>query len=126
MKFNKTFTSFTAALLLLAMFSSCVSSTRVNFNTDVDGASVYVDGEEIGTTPAQIKLSNAIWENPDVVIKKDGYKDLYTDLNKEVKGVNLVCGLLLWWPSLLFVYGPKKSQHYMLTPSPVVQDTVNE
>lgn len=119
MKFNKTFTSFTAGLLLLAMFSSCVSSTRVNFNTDVDG-------EEIGTTPAQIKLSNAIWENPDVVIKKDGYKDLYTDLNKEVKGVNLVCGLLLWTPSLLFVYGPKKSQHYMLTPSPVVQDTVNE
>lgn len=83
MKLKKMFTSFTAGLLMLTMFSSCVSSTRVNFDTDIDGASVFIDGEEIGTTPAQIKLSNAIWENPDVVIKKDGYKDLYTDLNKE-------------------------------------------
>ena len=61
-----------------------------------------------------------------IPIKKDGYRDLYTELNKEVKGVNLVCGLLLWLPSLLWVYGPKKNQNYMLSPLPVVQDTINE
>ena len=126
MKFKKFFVSFISGLTLVVMCSSCVSSTRVNFNTDVDGATVYVDGEEIGTTPAQIKLSNAVREIPDVVIKKDGYRDLYTELNKEVKGVNLVCGLLLWLPSLLWVYGPKKNQNYMLSPLPVVQDTINE
>ncbi len=105
-----------ASLLLLVFLTSCVSSTRVSFNTDVEGAEVYVDGELIGTTPTQKKLSNAIWEDPDVLIKKDGYKDLRTSVYQEMKPVNLVCGLLLWWPSLLYVYGPKKAQHYILTP----------
>ncbi len=34
-----------------------------------------------------------------------------TTLDKEVKMVNLVCGILLWWPSLLWVYGPEPVQN---------------
>lgn len=95
-------------------FSSCVTSTNVRFESDVEGATVLVDGEDIGTTPVQHKLSNAIWEDPDVVLKKDGYKDQTFSVKKEVKMVNLVCGLILWWPSLLWVYGPKKVQSFSL------------
>lgn len=107
---------FVAVLLLLVSLAGCVSSTKVTFATDVDGAEVYVDGELVGTTPVQTKLSNAIWEDPDVLIRKDGYKDLHSSVNKELKTVNLVCGILLWWPSLLYVSGPKKTQNYILTP----------
>lgn len=98
MKLKKIGASFIAGILLVVVCSSCVTQTRVNFSTDVDGAEVFVDGEKIGTTPVQKKLSNVVWENPDILIKKEGYKDLYTDLKKEIKGVNLVSGLILFWP----------------------------
>ena len=88
----------------------------MRFETNEPGAQVMIDGENIGITPTQVKMSNAIWEDPDVLIKKEGFKDLRLGLDKEVKGVNLVCGLILWWPSLLWVYGPEKNQYFELTP----------
>lgn len=73
------------------------------------------------------KLSNGVLEDPDILIKKEGYKDLYTDLKKEIKGVNLVSGLILFLPALFWVYGPKKNQRYILVPSAnSVQGSVNE
>jgi len=104
------------SMLIIGMFSSCVTSTNVRFETDQPGALILVDGENIGTTPTKKKLSNAVWEDPDVIIKKEGFKDLHTGLDKEVKGVNLVFGIILWWPSLLWVYGPEKTQYYTLIP----------
>lgn len=127
MKLKKIGASFIAGILLVVVCASCVTQTRVNFSTDVDGAEVFVDGEKIGTTPVQKKLSNVVWENPDILIKKEGYKDLYTDLKKKIKGVNLVSGLILFWPALFWVYGPKKNQSYILVPSAnSVQGSVNE
>jgi hypothetical protein len=105
---------FLAVLFFASIFSGCVTSTNVRFSTNIDGAAITVDGENIGKTPTQTTMSNAIWENPDIVIKKDGYKDLHVDIKKEVKVVNLVCGLLLFWPSLLWVYGPKANQNFEL------------
>ena len=102
--------------MLIVFCTGCVTSTRVRINSDVEGAEVYIDGQKIGTTPTEIALSNAIWEDPDVVLKKEGYKDLHTNVKKEVKAVNLVSGLLLWLPSLLWVYGPKSNQNYMMIP----------
>ncbi len=129
MKLKRFGASLTAGILIAVFCTSCVSQTRVNFRTDVEGADVYVDGEKIGTTPVQMKLSNAVWNDPDIVIKKDGYKDLYAGLKKEAKGANIVLGVLLWWPSLLWCYGPKKNQNFMLEPSAsnaTVQPIVNE
>ena len=45
----------------------------------------------------QKKLSNAVWEDQSIIIRKDGYRDIYSNMNKEVKPVNLVCGVLIWW-----------------------------
>ena len=105
-----------AGLMLIVFCTGCVTSTRVHINSDVEGSEVYIDGEKVGTTPTEIALSNAIWEDPDVVLKKDGYKDLHTNVKKEVKTVNLISGLLIWSPSLLWVYGPKANQNYMMIP----------
>ena len=109
------------AILLFTIIAvglvGCVSSSDVTFNTDVDGAEVYIDGELIGTTPTTIELSNAVWEDPDIVIRKTGYKDLKTNLRKEIKGPNVVFGLLLNTWAWLWVYGPKENQSFILTPT---------
>ncbi|WP_294428642.1 hypothetical protein [uncultured Treponema sp.] len=117
MKSKKIFADIIACFIILVFLSSCVTETSVYFTSDesADGATLYIDGRTYGTIPTQVRLSNAVWENPDILLKKEGYRDLHTDLKKEIKGVNLVCGLLLWWPSLLWVYGPKPFQYYNLT-----------
>ena len=47
MNLKKIGASVTAGILLVIFCASCVTQTRVNFLTDVDGAEVYVDGEKI-------------------------------------------------------------------------------
>ena len=104
------------SVFVLTLVTSCVTHTRVSFNTDVPGADVYVDGEYIGKTPATTRMSNAVWDDPDILIRKDGYKDIHTGTKKEIKAVNLIFGLFFWLPSLLWVQGPLSHQYYMLTP----------
>ena len=114
MKFSKFIAILLVAIMTLGLVG-CVSSTDVTFNTDVDGADIYIDGELIGTTPTTIELSNAVWEDPDIVIRKTGYKDIRTNLRKEIKGPNVVFGLLLNTWAWLWVYGPKENQSFILT-----------
>ena len=104
-----------ALVLAAAIFlSGCVTRTNVSFTTSEPGAEVYLDYELIGTTPLEHRISNGVWENPDVLIRKEGYEDINTRLDKELKAVNLVFGILLWFPSLLWVYGPENTQSYTL------------
>lgn len=102
-------------LTCAVFFSSCVMSTRVTIETVPSEAEVYVDGKLIGESPVTEKMSNAFWEDPDILIKKEGYDDLRTDLDKEIITTNLIAGLLLWFPSLLWVYGPDEDQRYILS-----------
>lgn len=105
---------FLMLVVVVITFPGCVTSTNVQFNADVEGADLYIDGERIGTTPMVHKMSNAVWEDPLIILKKDGYKELHAGIKKEIKAVNLICGLIIWWPSLLWVYGPKGYQYFDL------------
>ena len=100
--------------LIVVFLSSCVTSTNVMFRTDKDGATVKIDGQVVGTTPVRVGLSNAVWEDPDILVQQTGYKDYYGKLRKEIKPVNLIFGLLLWFPSLLWCYGPDSDQYIAL------------
>ena len=104
------------SLILMLSFAGCVSSSKVTFATDVEGAEVYVDGELIGNTPVTITLSNAVWKNPSITFKKDGYVTMDTYLQKEVKPANIVFGLCLNWPAFLWCYGPCEKQNFILPP----------
>ncbi|MCQ2591815.1 MAG: PEGA domain-containing protein [Treponema sp.] len=115
MKTKKVIATVISVLLLLCLVG-CVSSTNVTFYTDVDGAEVFVDGVSIGTTPTSTVLSNAVWIDPVITIKKDGYKDMVTTLNKEIKMTNLVVGLVVFWPDLLYAWGPTQTQAYTIAP----------
>ncbi|MBN1242135.1 MAG: PEGA domain-containing protein [Spirochaetales bacterium] len=102
------------ALLVLASFAFMGCSTMVRIETSVPGATVRMKGVVIGETPFQTKLTNAIWEEHSVVVEKDGYRTLRTDLDKEFKGGNLVVGAVLFWPLLLWSYGPESRQYLEL------------
>jgi len=86
------------------------------FKTNIDDVKVSVDGEEKGKTPTQAKLGNALWDNPTVVLTKPGYKTNEVVIKKELKVNNLVFGILLWWPSLLYVWGPAPVQYFEMIP----------
>ena len=118
--FMKKFGTILVSLLLIASFVGC--STTVHFNAMVDGepiegAKVYVDGQLIGETPTTAKLSNAVWEDPSITIKADGYRQLNTGLKKEAKAGPIVGGILLLWPMFLWCYGPKANQNFELEPA---------
>ena len=113
---NKKFFCFISAILLILFCTSCVTSTRVHIDANVSDAEVIIDGKRIGFTPVDVTISNAVWEDHDVILQKDGYKTLQTDLEKEIKIVNTICGITIWYPSLLWCFGPKPYQYYLMYP----------
>ena len=100
-------------LVAVLLFSGC--STVTTFESTPSGAKVYLDGELIGETPLEVKLSNFIG-NPYVLeLKKDGYPTFKTSINKEPKvGPILVGACTGFLPALLWCYGPKSSYSYEL------------
>lgn len=109
---KKTLGILTVALLLL---SGC--STLVNIRTIPSGAKVLINGQPAGSAPIRQKMSNFDFKDYNVQISKDGYQTVYQSLNKEVKPGALIVGLLLWWPDLLWAYGPSANQVFELTKS---------
>ena len=98
------------SVLIISVLSGCVSSTRVNFSSNVQDAEIYVDGVFVGNTPVTTKMSNAIWSDPDVVAKAPGCADTTVDVKKEFKVANGVIGLFLNMWAWLWCYGPKDNQ----------------
>ena len=104
-------------VLFISLFlSACVSNTRAMFKTNIDDVIVSINGEDVGKTPTQATLDNALWADPTIVLTKPGYRANQILLKKELKVTNLVFGLLLWWPSLLYVWGPAPIQYFEMTP----------
>ncbi len=56
------------------------SSQDVNFSSNPDNAEVWIDGAKMATTPGRVTLSRK--HEYTVVIKKEGYKDLTTKIEK--------------------------------------------
>ncbi len=106
-------------VLLIAMalsMSSCATSSFVRFTVNVPDATIILDGKRLKNAEEGIKLSNAIWEDPSVLVQAPGQNDYRGSLKKEVKVGNAVIGYLLFWPSLLWCYGPAPEQYFYLSP----------
>jgi hypothetical protein len=86
----------------------------VTIDSNVRGAHVMINGKEVGKTPLTVKMSNAVWETPDIVIKADGYRTWVGNPEKEVKMGAAIVGYFLFWPALLWCYGPESHQFYTL------------
>ncbi|MBR4986285.1 MAG: hypothetical protein IKY83_11180 [Proteobacteria bacterium] len=93
---------------LFTFFTAC--STAVTFTSNRP-QEVKVNGMRVGTTPTTVSLSDAVWEDYNVV-----YTDLETgeethfQATKEVK-VGAVIGGIFLWPIFLWCYGPRAQQN---------------
>lgn len=120
-----------AIFLCLGLFmftlSGCVTTTKVRFDSNVVGADVLLDGVLVGKTPFQKKMSNKFWLDPVVLIRKDGYEDLHTNLNKEVKVFNVVTGyfLCLLVP-IIWSNGPKDYQYFIMYPQKTEEEIIDQ
>jgi len=99
--------------LLVVSVLGC--TTLVHIRTDPKDAKVYIDDEPVGKSPVEKELSNFVGNDYQIRIEKPGYKPLETEMRRELKVGNLVVGILLWWPLLLWCYGPDQSYVYELT-----------
>lgn len=104
-----------AAVAVLLMLSACTTHTSVTFTTNVESAEVRLDHTVIGETPVEQRLSNGIWYDPQVVIRAEGYREIRSSLQRELKVLNAVSGVL-FWPIWLMAHGPQPNQHFVLQP----------
>ena len=84
--------------------SGCASmfgdNTRsITVKSQPSGANVYVDGVRYGTTPTVISLPNFLWNNPSLVVKKDGYEDTGVMINTKFQNVGLLN--VFFWPGFI-------------------------
>jgi hypothetical protein len=115
---TKTITLAAMSLLL----AGCAMTTQMDVNvTDyrgnpIDGATVLVDGQNIGQSPnASIRVSNQIGSLPVIRVWKDGYNPAQMEAAAEVKVPSAIGGIFLLVP-FIWVYGPRANQHVVLTP----------
>ena len=101
------------ALVLISVLVLGSCATLVTIETNVPDATVKLDGQVIGKTPIETKLSDGIWEKYLVVIEKPGYAVFRGSLRREFKVGTFIGGLFLW-PLLLWTYGPEPYQTFEL------------
>ena len=102
-------------LIVLVSFITTSCATMVRIDSNVKDASVSINHEKIGQTPATTKLSDFVFNSYTVSVEKEGYLPYVGPIKKEVKIVPvLFCWVYL--VPLLWSYGPKPSQYFELSP----------
>jgi len=111
------------SLILVGMLLSSCVSTKVKFNTNIEGAKVTVDGKTLGETPIEsTKIKNNQGRNYQVIIEKEGYKTYHGYLRTEDKKGAIaasVAGYFFLFPLLiygLYISGPTPDQYFVLEP----------
>lgn len=104
-------------LVLTLLFASvavtgCASSTQIT--SDPSGASVQVDGQPVGNTPASFSEDSVfVWTKHQVTLKKKGYHAYNGTMQATVSVLHLVLGIFCCLP-LVIVGEFKPTYHYIL------------
>ena len=80
------------------------------FQSDQEDIALYLEGEPLGSIPLELRMSNGIWADPYILVKKEGFYDYRYRLEREIKPLNLISGFFFFWP-WLWVYGPAEYQY---------------
>lgn len=112
---HSSFVKATASVTLLA-FSSCVSSTLIN--TRPPGARVFLDGQQVGTTPYTMSDTKMVGSTTTVRLEKDGYEPVNTVIarSEELDVGPLIAGLFLCLIPLLWVEKYRPVHDYDMQP----------
>lgn len=90
-------------VLFLVSISGCATlfgnnSRTVHVNSDPAGASIYLDGNPVGTTPGIVTIDST-WSNHNILLKKNGYEPRYASINSTFQPVTILD--VLFWPTLI-------------------------
>lgn len=100
MKSIKLFVSCALMLALVGCASIAGNNTRaVRVESTPSGASIYVDNQRYGETPAVITLPTHIYGGKSVTLRKPGYKDVTMMVNDKFQPIALLD--ILFWPTFL-------------------------
>lgn len=92
------------SLALVFTLAGCASiagdnTRKVRVTSYPKGASIYLDNQRYGVTPATITLPNNIYGGKSVIVKKKGYGEQSAFVNTKFQPVALLD--ILFWPSII-------------------------
>jgi hypothetical protein len=98
---------FSCVGLLSLLFAGCSSTTLIK--TDPPGAALYIDGVKQGVTPYSYSDSSTFFTpSRDIVLKKEGYKNLSAAIRKSEVTAGTICRSLLGVPVLWITIYPEE------------------
>jgi hypothetical protein len=102
-------------LTLSIFLASCASTTMII--SDPPGAKVYLNGEPVGATPYEMKDTKIVGSCTSVVLKKNGYSDVYAEIcrDEQIDAGAIVGGIFFTIP-FLWLMKYKPYHRYELVP----------
>jgi len=96
-------TKLALATTVVAVLTGCASiagdnTRQVKVDSYPQGAAIYVDNQQYGTTPAVITLPSYIYGGKNVLLKKHGYQDHGMTVNTSFQPIAILD--ILFWPTI--------------------------
>lgn len=110
-------------LSCLIFLSSCASTTLIR--SEPRGATLFINGEKVGTTPYQHTDTKIVGSTNHVVLKKEGYEDFVTVFSRDEEAdVGAIIGGIFFLFPFLWTMKYKPEHSYEMTPlfdSPAIE-----
>lgn len=102
-------------LWLAISVTGCTSTTLIN--SVPEGATVYLNGERVGTTPYTHSDTKIVGSSNTVTLKKNGYQDFTVVFSRsEEASVGAIIGGVFVLVPFLWTMGYKPTHTYEMTP----------
>lgn len=102
-------------ILAISAFVSACSTTVIN--SQPSGATLFLNGEKVGTTPYTYTDKKIVGTTNDVVLKKEGYQDFSTSFSRsEDWSVTGIIGTVFLIVPVLWIMDYKPTHSYELVP----------
>lgn len=90
---------------------------EINVRSVPSGANIYIQGAQVGVTPATLHLQRK--HSYQLVFKKDGYKPVKVNMEKNFKVLPAVLGNIFWIPVIGIVVDIVDGAAYKLSPEQI-------
>lgn len=102
-------------LIIALSVTACASTTAIN--SEPSGATVFLNGERVGTTPYTHSDTKIIGSTNTVVLKKEGYQDFNTVFSRnENANVGAIIGGVFVLVPFLWAMDYKPNHNYEMLP----------